>query len=296
MTDNPTILITGASGQLGQIILDQLLEADAQNIIATTRSPEKLADYAAKGVEVRAADFDDPESLATAFAGADRLLLISTDALGVPGKRLNQHKAAVTAAQEAGVSHIAYTSLMNADNSPVTFAPDHDGTEKAIAATSMSYTILRENLYMELLIQELNMGLKSGHLYNARGEGKAAYVTRHDIARAAVADMTSSFDGRRTLDITGPVALSSAEIAELASTIIGEALKHVPVPLEGVIQGMVDAGVPQPVAEVFASFDTAIAQGKLSPASSAVEDLSGTKPTSIADFLTAHKGALLNAD
>mgnify|MGYP001092978028 CR=1 FL=1 len=198
---------------------------------------------------------------ATAFAGADRLLLISTDALGVPGKRLNQHKAAITAAQEAGVSHIAYTSLMNADNSPVTFAPDHDGTEKAIAATSMSFTILRENLYMELLIQELNMGLKSGSLYNARGEGKAAYVTRHDIARAAVADMTSSFDGRRTLDITGPVALSSAEIAELASTITGEPLKHISVPLEGVIQGMVDAGVPQPVAEVFASFDTAIAQG-----------------------------------
>lgn len=296
MSENPTILVTGASGQLGRIVLEQLLEAKALNIIATTRSPEKLADFAARGVEVRVADFDDPQSLLTAFSGADRLLLISTDALDEPGKRLRQHEAAVGAAQEAGVSHVVYTSLMNADDSPVTFAPDHAGTEKAIAASSMSYTILRESLYMELLIGELNLALKIGGLYNARGDGKTAYVTRYDIARAAVADLTSSFDGRRTLDVTGPTALSSADIAQIAGTLMGTPIAYNPIPLEAVIQGMVDAGLPKPVAEVFASFDTAIAQGKLGPASTTVEDLSGVKPTSITDFLTVHKGALVNAD
>ena len=145
MTD--TLLVTGASGQLGRLVLDNLIASGKvapASIIATTRNVEKLSDYAAKGVSVRAADFDDPASLDAAFAGADKILIISTDELGVPGKRLAQHKVAVAAAQKAGAKHILYTSMPQPDDSLVTFAPDHLGTEEAIKATGIPYTIQRD--------------------------------------------------------------------------------------------------------------------------------------------------------
>ncbi len=139
-----TLLVTGAAGQLGRRVVEYLLERKAGPIIATTRDPSKLADLAAKGVEVRAADFDKPEALGPAFAGADRLLLISTDAVYVPGQRLAQHKAAISAAEKVGVKHIVYTSLPSPKpNSESIIEDDHFWTEQAIAASSMSWTFMR---------------------------------------------------------------------------------------------------------------------------------------------------------
>ena len=139
-----TLLVTGASGQLGRRVITHLVQTHrvaAQNIIATTRKPEALADLAAQGVVVRSADFDDPVSLAKAFAGADRLLLISTDALDRPGRRLEQHVNAVNAAVKAGVKHVVYTSMPRPDpGSPIPFAPDHLGTEKALASSPLGWT------------------------------------------------------------------------------------------------------------------------------------------------------------
>ncbi|MEO5728244.1 MAG: NAD(P)H-binding protein, partial [Byssovorax sp.] len=145
---NQTLLVTGASGQLGRRVVELLLEAKAGTVVAATRDPAKLADLAARGVLVRKADFDDEGSLAEAFAGVDRLLLISTDSLVRPGHRLAQHQAAVRAAVSAGVGHIVYTSFTNPGvESPITVAPDHRLTEEAIAATKLGFTILRNNLY-----------------------------------------------------------------------------------------------------------------------------------------------------
>lgn len=292
----PTLLVTGASGHLGRRVVELLLESQAGTIIATTRTPEKLADFSKRGVIVRQADFDNPSSLVEAFAGADRLLLISTDALGVAGQRLNQHRNAVNAAEQAGVSHIVYTSLINPDpDSPVLLAPDHYGTESALAESKMGWTVLRENIYAEVLLGSLIQAVQLGGLFNAAADGKAAYITREDCARAAAAALAASFEGRRTLDITGSAALSQTEVVALANSISGTQLSYVPLELEILIQNMVDAGLPRPLAETFASFDTAVAQGKFSEVTTSVEELTGRKPISIAEFLTANRAALVQA-
>lgn len=295
MSENhqPTLLVTGASGHLGRRVIELLLESQNRTVIATTRTPEKLADFSERGVIVRPADFENPASLAEAFAGADRLLLISTDALGVPGQRLNQHRNAIKAAEQAGVSHVVYTSLINpGPDSPVLLAPDHHGTETALAESKMGWTVLRENIYAEVLLGALIQAVQFGGLFNAAANGKAAYITREDCARAAAAALAASFEGHRTLDITGPEALSQAEVAALAGTISGKPLNYVPLELEVLIQNMVNAGLPQPLAEAYASFDTAVAQGKFSVVTNSVEELTGRKPISVAEFLAANHDAL----
>ncbi|NOT03189.1 MAG: SDR family oxidoreductase [Anaerolineales bacterium] len=289
-----TLLVTGASGHLGRRVLELLLETHNGTIIAATRTPEKLADFSQRGVIVHHADFEDQASLLQAFKGVDRLLLISTDALDVPGHRLNQHRNAVKAAEQAGVSHVVYTSIINpGPDSPVFVAPDHRGTEEALAATKMGWTVLRENLYMDLLLMSLAQALQTGKLVNAIGDGKAAYITREDCARAAVAALTSSFEGSRTLDITGPEAISQYEVAAIASRITGQEISYLPVELEGLIQNMVAGGLPRPLAEGYASFDAAIAQDKFSAVANTVKDLTGREPISVADFLSAHRDVLL---
>lgn len=291
----PTLLVTGASGQLGRLAVQFLLESYDGTIVAATRTPEKLADLSQR-VVVRQADFEDPASLASAFAGVDRLLLISTDAVDVPGRRLNQHRNAVQAAEQAGVRHVVYTSIMNpTPDSPAYVVPDHRGTEEALAATSMGWTVLRENIYTDVLLFSLPYAVQTGRLANAIGDGKAAYITREDCARAAAAALADSFDGRRTLDITGPTAISQYELAAIVSQLTGREVTYVPLELETHIQNMAAAGLPRPVAEGLASFDAAIAQGKFSQVSSAVADLTGRQPTSVADFMAANRDVLLSA-
>jgi NAD(P)H dehydrogenase (quinone) len=290
---SPTLLVTGASGHLGRCVLELLLEAKAGTIIATTRTPDNLADFSQRGVIVRHADFENPDSLAQAFKGADRLLLISTDAVDVPGRRIKQHRNAVSAAEQAGVRHVVYTSIMNPEDSPAFVAPDHRATEEALAATNMGWTVLRENIYTDVLLMSVVRAVQMGKLLNAIGDGKAAYITREDCARAAAAALISPFEGRQTLDITGPEAVSQYDVAAITSKITGQEIPYIPLELETVIQNMVAAGLPRPVAEAYASFDTAIAQGKFSAVSNTVEELTGRKPTSVADFLSANRDALL---
>lgn len=292
--NQPTLLVTGASGYLGRRVVELLLAANAATIIATTRTPDKLADFSAQGVIVRHADFDQPDSLTKAFAGVDRLLLISTDALGEPGLRLKQHQTAVKAAEEAGVSHIIYTSLINpGPDSAVLFASDHYGTEEALAASQLNWTVLRNNLYADLLLFSLNQAVQMGQLFSAAEEGKIAYVTREDCAQAAAAALLSSFNGRRTLNITGPEALSQADLANIATQLAGKPITYVPLELDVLIQNMVAAGLPQPIAETYASIDTATAQGQFAAVSSDFAALTDRKPTAVAKFLTANRNALL---
>lgn len=292
--NNATLLVTGASGQLGRQVVELLLQTHGGPIIAATRTPEKLADFSQRGVIVRHADFEDPDSLVEAFQGADRLLLISTDALDVPGRRLNQHRNAVKAAEQAGVKHVVYTSLMNPGlDSPVLIAPDHRGTEEALTASQMGWTVLRENIYMDMLLMSIPQALQQGGLFNAIGEGKAAYITREDCARAAAAALASSYEGRRVLDITGPEAVSQYDLAAISSQVTGQRIAYVPLQLETLIENMVSAGLPRPLAEVLGSFDAGIAQGKFSAVSSTVEELTGRKPTGLTDFLTAQRDVLI---
>lgn len=291
----PTLLVTGASGHLGRRVVELLLESHKGQIIATTRTPEKLADFAERGVIVRPADFDNPASLAEAFAGADRLLLISTDTLDGTDRRQRQHKAAIQAAENAGVNHIVYLSLVNPTDTPVLLAPDHAVTEAALAASNLSWTVLRENIYTEILLGALGPAVQMGRLFVAAADGKTAYITREDCARTAAAALASDFAGRRTLDITGPAALSQAEIAAIVSEISGTKVEYVPLPVEVVVQNLVGFGLPEPVAQVYASFDTAIAHGKFSGVTTTVQDLTGRPATSIAEFLKANQAAFLQS-
>lgn len=295
-TSQQTLLVTGASGVMGRRVLELLLEAGVQGVIATTRTPEKLADFSARGVTVRQASFDDADSLDAAFAGADRLLMISTHVMAPPGHRLQQHSTAVEAARRAGVRHILYTSIVNPNpDSPVSVATDHRGTEEAISASGMDYTFLRNNIYADVQLGGLARATQTGQLVKAAGDGRIAYVTREDCARAAAAALMDSFEGRRVLDITGPDALTQQEIAAALTRVTGRPVEYVPVDLETLIQGMVDAGMPRPVAEAYASFDAGIAQGVFGQVSDAFETLTGRQPTRFEDFLAAHRDALLAA-
>lgn len=282
-----TLLVTGASGHLGRRVLELLLEAGETRIVAATRTPDKLADFAARGVTVRHADFEDLASLESAFAGVDRLLLISTDAVGSGDRRLKQHQNAVRAADTAGVRQVIYTSIICPTETPVTLAPDHAGTEAALEASSMGWTSLRNNIYADELIRSINRAVESGKWISAAGDGRCAYIMREDCAQAAAAALASSFEGRRTLDITGPDAISQAELAQLASQLSGKPVDYLSIPLEASIQGMVNAGLPQSVAELIASFDAGIAQGIFSGVSPDYASLTGHPAMHIADFLTA---------
>jgi len=287
-----SVLVTGASGHLGSRVVELLLEAGTENVIAGTRNPEKVQHFTEKGVEVRTVDFDDPAGMKEAFAGVDRILLISTDAVDGTDKRLNQHRAAVKAAQEAGVQHVVYTSLTDSFASAVAFAGDHAGTEQALIDSTMGFTILRNNVYMDMLPDTIARALQSdGKWYDAAENGKVAYITREDCARAAAAALNSDFTARRTLEVTGAEALSRKEIAAIAGELAGTEIEYISVPLEGVIDGMASSGMPRPLAEIFASFDTATAQGGFEVATTAFEVLTGKKPTSVQEFLSENKDA-----
>lgn len=294
-THKSTLLVTGAAGQLGRRVVELLLEAQAGPIIAATRTPEKLADLAARGVTVRQADFDKPETLVTAFAGAERLLLISTDAFDGAGRRVGQHRNAINAAVTAGVKHVLYTSFTRPEpGSPAAVAPDHYATEQALAASPLDWTSLRNNIYTESLLMSLPRAVATGQLVAAAGEGGAGYVTREDCARVAAAVLASQSSGRTFLDITGPAIVTHAELAQMASKLTGRPITYAPVTPEALKAGMMAGGLPEPVAGLVVSFDVAIAQGALAEASSTVKALTGRAPQSVHDFLAERKAALLN--
>ncbi len=290
---NATLLVTGASGQLGRRVIAHLLQSQKvppQRIIATTRKPESLADLAAQGIVVRKADFEDPASLATAFAGADRLLLISTDALDRPGRRLEQHRNAIDAAAKAGVKHVVYTSMPRPEaGSPIPFAPDHLGTEQALAASPMSWTVLRHNWYADNLHLSLPNALATGHWYSAAGDGATAYVTREDCARADAAALASADTSKATFDITGPQALSVEQIARLATEVLGKPIQVVPVSPEQLAQGLAAAGVPAFMVPLLVSFDVNALAGRVATVSPAVQDLTGKPAQRLQDWLSVNK-------
>ncbi|HTC32172.1 MAG TPA: SDR family oxidoreductase [Bryobacteraceae bacterium] len=295
MTSDRTLFVTGASGQLGRRVLELLLEKGTDKIVAGTRKPEKLADLAARGVTVRHADFENAKELEAALAGVDRVLIISTDAIDRPGRRLTQHKAAVAAAASAGVKHAVYTSMPNPETSPVVFAPDHLGTEQALAASGMSYTILRNCWYTEFLIPTLAPAVASGKLIAATGQGGSPYVTREDCAQAAAAALASTDASNKTWNITGPTLVTYAELAKLTSELTGRAVTFESVTPEERTAQLIALGTPEFIAKLLVSTQMAIAQGKMGTPTSVVKELTGREPISVRDFLSTRREALMPA-
>jgi len=293
---SPDLLVTGASGQLGQRVLHHLIDTlniPSGRIAAATRKSDSLAAWADKGVAVRRADFDDAASLSAAFAGIERLLLISTDTLDRPGHRLVQHKAAIAAAEKADVRHVVYTSMPKPESSAVLFAPDHSGTEAALAQSALpDWTVLRNNWYFENLYFSLPSALASGSWYSAAGTGGIAHIARDDLARAAATALAGATKGKTTLTLSGARAYGIAEIAGLVAEATGRKLAVVPVPVERLVQGMVAHGVPEPLARMFASFDANTAQGGLADVTGDYKTLTGVAPQSFEAWLAANKAAL----
>ncbi|MBB4185618.1 SDR family oxidoreductase [Sinorhizobium terangae] len=291
-----TLLVTGAAGQLGKLVLDALLASGKvrpADIIAASRDTTKLAAYAAKGVQTRAADFDDPASLERAFAGADRILIISTDALGQPGKRLQQHLNAVAAAKKAGAKHILYTSMPNPETSIIPFAPDHLGTENAIKETGIPYTILRNGWYMENLFMALPHALETGQWFSSAGAGRLAHIARSDAAEAAAAALLSGSTESRTYTLTGAGLHSTDEIAALVASTTGKELEVVHISDEALAGGLKGAGLPDVLIPIVVSFDSNTREGHIGMVTEDFASLTGKTPISLPAFLEASKATLL---
>jgi len=281
------LLVTGAAGQLGRRVVELLLEGKpGRPIIAATRNPGKLDDLARRGVEVRAADFDDPASLPAAFRGVGRALLVSTDAAG---NRVAQHRAAIDAAARAGVAHVVYTSMPNpGPENEALVAPDHRETEAALVASRLGFTVLRNNLYIDLSLPAARRAVAEGVLVGAGEDGRAAFVTREDCARAAAAALAADFSDRRVLDVTGPAALTGADVAAVLAEVSGRPVAARSIPPAALRDGLVAAGLPAGHADVIVSFEVAKARGRLATVSTALRDLTGRGPTSVAAFFHAN--------
>jgi NAD(P)H dehydrogenase (quinone) len=294
MTDtlNDRLLVTGAGGHLGRKVVEELLERGAKTIVATTRDPSRLKDLAERGVDVRTADFDRPETLKAAFEGVDRLLLISTDTVDTPGARLAQHRAAIGAAEAAGVRHLVYTSLPNAHPTPESSIPDdHFWTEVTLAGSRLDWTILRNSLYAEVILMFGGHAIASGHLVTATGTAGRSYVTRDDCARTAAGALILGA-GREICELTGPIAITQDELAAELGAITGRTIVHQAVTPDSLEQGLLAGGVPPFMARAVRSFDADTALGYHAIVTPTVERFSGRAPTSVIDFLRSRKSEI----
>jgi NAD(P)H dehydrogenase (quinone) len=295
----PNVLaVSGASGSLGRRVLAHLLDTfkvAPGRIVAGTRTPEKLRDLAARGVNVRRLDFEDPASVADGLAGVERMLLISTDAVDRPGRRLAQHTAAVEAARQAGVRHVVYTSMPQPEDSLVSFAPDHLGTERALESSGLGWTVLRNAWYMEVLLHALRDALAGGTWYTATGSGRAAPIARDDCARTAAAALVSPSRVNGRYDVTGPELLTTDEIAGIVERALKKPLHVVHVSDEQLAEGMRARGVPPHMVPFWVLFDANTRAGKAATFSDAVERLTGTPPQAFKDFLTANQSLLTSS-
>jgi NAD(P)H dehydrogenase (quinone) len=286
-----TIAITGAAGHLGRLTAQLVLDrVGADEVVLVTRRPDAIADLADAGATVRRGDFDEPDSLPAAFAGVDRLLLISADVLG---NRVAQHTAAIDAAAQAGVGHVLYTSGLNAGSAlPLVVSHDHGATEEAIRACGLRWTALRNGLYAESQVAAVARAVASGHLVHNNGDGATAYVSRDDCAAAAAAALTGDGHEDRVYDITGPELVTQAQVAALASEITGRPVEPVAIDDEEATLGLMAVGLPADTAKAIASFGTAIREGVLEVLSTHVEDLTGRPPRSLREVLVAHRSEL----
>jgi len=291
----PTLLVTGASGQLGQRVLHHLIETlkiAPERIVAASRKPETLSEFARQGIGLRRCDFDDAASMAEAFQGIDRMLLISTDVLDRPGHRLAQHRAGIAAAEKAGIQHVVYTSMPEPEGSPIPFALDHLGTETALAASALpGWSVLRNHWYFENLFMSLPHILASGQWHTAAGEGRIAHIGRDDLAKAAAVALASG-KGKRIHTLSGSSAYTTAEIAALVGEAAGKRIQVNQVPLEAIVQGMIQAGLPEPLARTFASFDTNTAMGRFAQVTGDFKALTGDEPQAFAVWVGEQRETL----
>src|SRR6201994_480896 len=289
------IIVSGASGQLGRLVAEQLLGRVApEDVILMTRTPDALTELARLGAEVRHGDFDEPGSLANAFAGGERLLLISTMAVG---RRVQQCRAALDAAARAGVGHVVYTSLTN----PVAGHPsgevvdEHRECEELARSCGLAWTVLRNAAYAELQVPLGAVAAAYGRLVTNAGDGRVAPISRSDCAAAAVAVLTTDGHDGKTYEITGAEALTQADIARALTDVTGKAVKVVPTGDRRLMWGLARLGTPKPTARAIVNLGIATREGYFDVVDPAFEQLTGRHARSLRDVLIAHREELMGS-
>ena len=279
------IAITGASGQLGRLVFEQLLTTTpASQLTALVRNPESVKDLADQGVTVKHADYNEPATLAEALKGVDKLLLISSSEVG---QRAPQHKNVIEAAKEAGVSLIAYTSILHADTSPLGLAEEHRATEAMLAESGVPYVLLRNGWYSENYTASVPAALQLNALYGCAGDGLIASAARADYAAAAAKVMTLDDQAGKTYELAGDTAYTLAELAAEISKQTGKDIGYVNLPEANYAGALKNAGLPEPLAEMLAESDTGASKGGLFDGSKTLSSLIGRATTPMSDSVTA---------
>ncbi len=270
------IAVTGATGQLGRFVIDALLKkVPAGEIVAAVRTPAKAADLAALGVIVRQADYGQPETLEAAFAGVDKLLLISGSEVG---QREAQHKAVIEAARAAGVGFIAYTSLLHADTSPLGLGVEHRATEALLKASGIPFALLRNGWYSENYAASIPPALAHHAFIGAAGEGRIASAARQDYAEAAAEVMTREDQAGKVYDLAGDDSYTLAQFAAEIAAQSGEKVDYVNLSQSEFAAALKNAGLPEGLAEMLADSDAGAEKGGLFDDSRQLSQLIG-RPT-----------------
>ncbi|OHV31351.1 MULTISPECIES: SDR family oxidoreductase [Pseudofrankia] len=285
-----SLVITGATGQLGRLVIDQLLAAGvpAGQLVATGRDAGRLSALTARtGVTTRRADFADPASLAEAFHGVERLLLVSTTTVG---HRFDNHRRAIDAAVAAGGSLVAYTSVLNAGAARTRLAAEHHSTEQYLRAGAIPFVILRNGWYLENYTDQLPAIRQHGVLLGAAGNGRVSAAGRVDYAAAAAAVLTGDGHAGATYELGG-AAFTLTELAASFSEVLGTPIAYRDLPTDGYAAALAGAGLPAELADVLADADAGLARGELFTDRHDLRDLIGRSPTTRLRAIHAAAGA-----
>jgi NAD(P)H dehydrogenase (quinone) len=278
------IVVTGATGQLGRLVITELLEqVPASEVVAAVRRPENATDLSELGVRVRPCDYDNPATLADAFEPGDRVLLISSNDFV---NSVSQHTAVIEAARASEVSLLAYTSLLNAAGSPLIVAQAHRATEPVIRESGLPYTLLRNNLYSEHFAPFAQQAVQSGTFASSTRDGRVASASRRDFAAAAAAVLTEPGHEHKTYELSGDIAWSNADLVEALSAISRTDIRLRELSDDEHRQAITAAGFPAPVAAVFVDTYQGIAAGELSRTDGSLRTLIGRPTTTFAETLT----------
>lgn len=277
-----SIFVTGATGNLGRLVVEALLEKGqpADQIIAGGRNAEKLAGLAELGVHTREIDYSDPASLAAAFAGVEKVMLVSGSE---PGPRVAQHANVINAAKEARVQLIAYTSIPNADTTQMALAADHQLAEQALRESGVPFVLLRNGWYLENYTGQIGGYLEFGSVFGSAGDGRVNAATRADLAEAAAVVLLAEDQGGKIYELGGNESFSLAELAEAVSAASGQPVSYQDLPEEDFAKLLEGAGVPEGFAKILADSDRGILRGDLLVSGNDLSTLLGRPATTMKD-------------
>jgi NAD(P)H dehydrogenase (quinone) len=277
-----TFLVTGAAGNLGSLAVEALLDRGVApgDVVATARDTARLSAFAARGVITRRLDYDDPASIEAALEGVDRLLLVSSSAVG---QRVAQHRAVLEVAARKGVELVAYTSILRADSSSLALAAEHHATEQVLAELGLPHVLLRNAWYVENYTAQVPVHLEHGSVLGAAGAGRISAAARADYAEAAAVALLADDSVGKVHELAGDEPFTMAEYAATLAEHSGQDVAYVDLPQGEYAAALESAGVPAAFAEVLADGDRGVAAGDLFDSSGTLSRLIGRPTTSLSD-------------